>query len=89
MSSSFATRSSAVHWARIPAWASWKSSKVMSSARAASLMARGKSTSLWTAALAEGCRGDAREDEVENDLVEREKAEKDRRMTGDEHQHIV
>jgi len=45
-------------------------------------MARGKSTSLWTAALAEGCRGNAREDEVENDLVEREKAEKDRRMTG-------
>ena len=53
-------------------------------------MARGKSASLWTAALAEGCRGNAREDEVESDLVEREKAEKDRRMTGIcEHEQIV
>ena len=45
-------------------------------------MARGNSTSLWTAALAEECRGNVREDEVENDRVEREKAEKVRRMTG-------
>lgn len=45
-------------------------------------MARGKSTSLWTAALAEVCRGNVREDEVENDRVEREKAEKVGRMTG-------
>jgi hypothetical protein len=45
-------------------------------------MARGKSTSLWAPALAEGRRGNVREDEVENDRVEREKAEKVWRMTG-------
>jgi hypothetical protein len=40
------------------------------------------STSLWAAALVEGWRGNAREDEVEKYLAEKERAEKARRMTG-------